>query len=386
MTQISIAATTDVHGFLDEGLTAITVSLENISADLLLDNGDFFVGSPFAAYAYDQQKISPLVTIANDLAYDVMVPGNHDLDFGLAWLQRQVSELKADYVCANLKDAQGINIFPAYTIKEIKGLKIAVIGLMTGAFNQLSAREVVEEVIVVNPFDALRDTLAHLKSETNCDLTVVCYHGGLTNDPVTGATWFYPSLEDQAYQLMTAFPEIDSLICGHQHFTNAGIHPQQIACLQVGTRAHVLGYQSFDIADGQVRIIDNRLLPLQEQATTYPLGAEGNAYQAWLGQTIERSAIKTYLKNRYPADYYVLPFSANTLEELLSDLVIPFPLSYYYLPGKAFSQLLDADDKQAIASEEFYTVLAITGQLPQTRLREGLLIPLFDDIIKHKAY
>ena len=383
MTQISIAATTDVHGFLDEGLAALPTVLQDIGADLLLDNGDFFVGSSFATFGYDQEAVSPLVSVANELAYDVMIPGNHDLDFGLTWLLRQVVELKVDYICANLKDAQGVDIFPAYTIKTIKGLKVAVIGLMTAAFSQLCPLEVAEEVIVIDPFDALRGVLEHLQPEA-CDLVIVCYHGGLTNDPETGATWFYPSSEDQAYQLMESFPEIDSLICGHQHFTNHGLHPNQTALLQVGTRAHFLGHQLFEVEEGRTRLVENRLLPLQDQTPAYSLTFVGTTYQSWLQQSVSLSSIRAWIKSRYPADYYQLDFKARTLGEFADELVAPFPLSYYYLPGKEVAHLLDGD--LPLESDRFYSILAITGRLPQTRLREGLLLPLFDEIIKNKAY
>lgn len=384
MTQISIAATTDVHGFLDEGLAIIPTVLEVVTADLLMDNGDFFVGSPFAAYSYDQKMISPLVTVANDLAYDVMIPGNHDLDFGLAWLQRQVSELKADYICANLKDISGTPIFPAYTIKSVKGVKVAIIGLMTAAFNQLCSRKVAEEVVVENPFVALQDVLEHLNNEESYDLVIVSYHGGLTNDPETGATWFYPSMEDQAYQLMEAFPEINSLICGHQHFTNTGIHPHQTAFLQVGTRAHYLGLQRFKVYEDRTEILENRLLNLRNQAIDYPLGPERTMYQSWLQQNVTLSNIQSWIEHRYPADGYLLDFSARTLGEFGAELSAPFPLSYYYLPGKEILSV--SDQVLAFEPDHFYSIMAITGRLPQTRLREGVLLPLFDEIIKHTAY
>lgn len=401
MTQVTIAATTDVHGYLDEGLAGLPAALASEGVDLLIDNGDFFVGSPFAAYGYDQKKISPLVTLANELSYDVMVPGNHDLDFGLAWLKQQVSALEADYVCANLKDVNGNRVFPAYSIQAVKGLKVAVIGLMTGAFNQLCPLEVAKEVIVENPLEVLGNVLEDFKANAVAyDLLVVSYHGGLTNDPETGATWFYPSLEDQAYQLMSAFPDINSLICGHQHFTNVACHPHGIACLQVGTRGQHLGLQRFALGDDapladqaahkgggtgdRLKLVDNRLLDLRTNATLYPLGAEREAFQAWLDKPVEIDAIRTWLKDQYPADLYLLDFNSKTLGDFTADLAIPFPLSYYYAPGKEIMSLSDSYD--SLDLEQFYTVLATTGSLPQTRLREGLLLPLFDEIIKHKAY
>lgn len=394
MTQVTIAATTDVHGYLNEGLTALPAVLEAVGANILIDNGDFFVGSPFAAYAFDQLAVSPLVTVANRLNYDVMVPGNHDLDFGLAWLKKQVSALEADFICANLKDADGVDVFPSYSIQSVSDVKVAVVGLMTAAFNQLCPLEVSQQVIIENPFAALKKVLKQLKANTVAyDLLLVSYHGGLTNDPQTGATWFYPSIEDQAYQLMTTFPEIDSLICGHQHFTNTGIHPQGTALLQAGSRAHYLGLQRFEVeneseaanqsAASRVKIIENRLLDLRAKATKYPLGPLHEPYLSWLEKTVTVSDIQTWVKQRYPADCYMLDFKARNFGELMAELMVPFPLSYYYAPGKEIMAVSDA--YETLEAERFYSTLAITGCLPQSRLREGLLLPLFDEIIKQQA-
>lgn len=376
MASITLTATTDVHGFIDEGLANIMTVSKQLSADLLIDNGDFFVGSPFATFGFTQTKVSPLVDIANELAYDVMVPGNHDLDFGLNWLQTQVEALNADYICANLKDATGQLVFPTYSLRSIKGVQVAVIGLMTAAFNQLCPQAVAQEVIVDDPFVALEATLKEVRA-VGADFVVVAYHGGLTNDPVTGDTWFYPSLEDQAYQLLEAFPSIDSLICGHQHFTQVAIHPENIAFLQVGTRSHQLGYQQFNVTEFKTEIVHNQLIDLKN--TAYPIASDiSNAYQMWLSQAIDLQVIQKYIQTHYPADLYLVNFTAATLDELLQEIKQPFPLSLYYLPG---SELYSFTEN--VEEHRFYQVLAITGMFPNYRLRQQFLISLFDEIIQN---
>lgn len=377
MASITITATTDVHGFIDEGLANVASVCEQLSTDLLIDNGDFFVGSPFATFGYAQTKVSPLVDIANEIAYDVMVPGNHDLDFGLKWLQTQVKALNADYICANLKDATGHLVFPAYSLRSIKGVQVATIGLMTAAFNQLCSPAVAQEVIVDDPFVALEATLKKVR-DLGADFVVVAYHGGLTNNPVNGDTWFYPSLEDQAYQLLEAFPSIDSLICGHQHFTQAAIHPENIAFLQVGTRAHHLGYQQFNVTELKNEIIHNQLIHLE--AITYPITSDiRNAYQAWLSQSIDLQVIQHYIQTRYSAELYFVDFTATTLAELVQEIKQPFPLSLYYLPGSELQSFIEDVEEQ-----RFYQVLAITDTFPKHRLRQEFLLPLFDEIIQNR--
>lgn len=376
MVKISIASTTDVHGYTDEGLA----QLRTHTSDLLIDNGDFFIGSPFATYGYAQHSISPLVDVANEIGYDVMVPGNHDLDFGLDWLLTQVKVLAADYVCCNLFLPDMTQPFMPYTIKEIKGQKVAVIGLLTGAYNQLAVSDSLSlEVIVEDPMKALFKVMDEVKNKA--DLIVVAYHGGLTNDPKTGAVWSYPSKEDEAYQIMEQFPEIDSLICGHQHFVNAAIHHNNIALVQAGTQARVLGYQEFEVASNNVSIIDNRIIPLE--AKEYSL-ASRQQFQHWLESPVNLDKVADYITTTYPADLHLLNYTATTLHDLISETQGPFPLAYYFLSGQELAELTDLKD--ILDESGNYRVVASPGILPEYRVRQELLIPLFGEIVKYQAF
>lgn len=377
MVKISIASTTDVHGYTDEGLAQLLTH----SSDLLIDNGDFFIGSPFATYGYVQHSISPLVDVANEIGYDVMVPGNHDLDFGLDWLLTQVKVLDADYVCCNLFLPDMTQPFIPYTIKEIKGQKVAVIGLLTGAYNQLAVSDSLSlEVIVEDPMKALFKVMDDVKDKA--DLIVVAYHGGLTNDPKTGAVWSYPSKEDEAYQIMEQFPEIDSLICGHQHFVNAAIHHNNIALVQAGTQARVLGYQEFELdSNNHVTITDNRITSLE--AMEYPLKDRVD-YEHWLDSPVNLSKVTDYITQNYPADYHLLNYAARSLRDLIQQTQGPFPLSYYYISGEELAELTDLEE--SLDKSLNYTVIASPSLLPTYRVRKQLLIPLFAELIRHKAY
>lgn len=368
---LKIMSTTDVHGFLDKGLAQVATLRGKMQADLLIDNGDFFVGSPFATYGRFKHELSPLVSIANQIAYDVMVPGNHDLDFGLAWLKQQVSGLKADYVCANLVDLEDNLVFQAYTILERQGQKIAVIGLMTYALSQLMPERNLGQVKVISPFKALEAVLPEIEA----DVIVVAYHGGLTKDPVTGHPWHYPSLEDQAYELMTTFPQIDSLICGHQHFVNSGVSEDSgTALVQSGSFGRFIAYQAFDKGE----VIDNRIIELDESFFQHPWEDD---YQSWLKEKIDIEAVYQFIEDFYPGyDFYSLDFQAETIAELAQVLSTPFPLGEYVLSGSDLKELSLALQSEEIENKTF-KVLASPNKLPLNRLRKQFLVNLFDEFI-----
>lgn len=372
---LSILSTTDVHGYLHKGLNQVVALKEENQIDLLIDNGDFLVGSAFATYSRLHYEISPLVTIANEIGYDLMIAGNHDLDYGLPWLQKQVKHLKADYLCANLVDQEGELLFKPYSLVEKQGKTIAVFGLMTYALSQLIPEEYVHQVQVLSPFEALKTYLKKIEA----DLIVVAYHGGLTNDPVTGKGWHYPSLEDQAFQLMTEFPQIDALICGHQHFVNAGVNEETGAALvQPGAFGEYAGFQQFT----KGKIARNKILKLEAQK--YPTPWE-NAYQSWLNQAVNLESLKNYIKNLFPvADLYLLNYQAKTVGELAKELSHPFPISEYFVTGK---KLLERKPALTIdiKADNIYQVVASPGEFSPGWLRKSYLINLFDSYMVNEA-
>lgn len=380
MKSVSILATTDVHGYVDEGLANLKQVREDLKASLLIDNGDFLIGSPLATYGYSQSQYTPLVELANEIGYDIMIPGNHDLDFGLEWLLKQVSKLDAEYVCANLYDNQGQLIFKPYTTKTINGVKIAVIGLLTGACSQLATHSSVLDVVVKPPINKLNSLITQVKQES--DLIIVAYHGGLTNHPSTGDLWTYPSREDEAYQLMEQFPDINSLICGHQHFVNVGIHPSNIALIQPGTQGKVAGYQAFSFVDeNSVTIVDNKIIQLNAQVMSLDIRSD---YEDWIETPVDLAKVAEYITEYFPADFHFLNYTAQTLDDLIADTQGPFPLSRYYLSGEELADHLDLEG--IIDTSKNYNVIASPGILPDYRIREQYLIPLFDEIVKYQAY
>ena len=139
--QINVLTTTDLHGFIANDKPQPALALQGLKDkypnSLLMDSGDFFVGNPLTTYFCDQYEVSPLVNYANRVGFDVMVPGNHDFDHGITYLKKQVENLAAAYVCCNVFSEQNELIFPPYAIKEVAGIKILVIGLLTSRISMI---------------------------------------------------------------------------------------------------------------------------------------------------------------------------------------------------------------------------------------------------------
>lgn len=385
----SIISTSDMHGAYPN----IELDFSQVAADLLIDNGDFLVGNLFTLFGYLKYEVSPLTNLANSLAYDVMIPGNHDLDYGLDWLIKQSQELAMDYICANLYNLQEQRLFKPYTLKIMKdGTRILVIGLMTSAFSQLTRPELVGQCVVQPALETLRDLLDEIDhAGLSYDHLCVAYHGGIVQDPMNGHFWHYPSEEDQAYQLMDQFPEIDNLICGHQHFVKASSHPNGVAMVQVGSHGKYYGEQTFE--DHKLRT--NQVHPaeglMRQKRLLEPI-YEG-VYQEWLLRRVDPEDFLAYLSATYPVDLVCINLGDDwTLGGLSQRLESPFPIQRYLIEGwrliesirsneATYPQMMLSQPVDQLEQDRMYSVLTTAGLLPRYRLREKILTPVLEDYI-----
>lgn len=385
----SILSTSDMHAHYPN----VELDLKQLRPDLLIDNGDFLIGNLFSLFCYLNYSISPLTHLANSIQYDVMIPGNHDLDYGLDWLIQQVQVLKTDYICANLYDPQGKRIFKPYMLKETRdGTRILVIGLMTSAFSRLTRPEVMSQCIVSSALESLREVLRDIDQvDLKYDHLCLAYHGGIVQDPVNGQYWHYPSEEDQAYQLMDQFPEIDNLICGHQHLVKEAVHSNGVAMVQVGSHGKYYGEQTFD----RGRLLTNQVHKaeslMRENCLLKPI-YEG-AYQEWLHSYVDPQDLIAYLEETYPVDLIYVDLGDDlTLCGLNNRLTSPFPIQRYLIEGwrlldcictneLSCPQQLMSKPADQIDCDHMYSVLATAGLLPTYRLRENILTPILEDYI-----
>lgn len=399
---LTLISTTDIHGYLDQGLADLPHLVQLLGADLLIDNGDFFIGSPYATFSHKDagSSISPLVTIANKLGYTVMVPGNHDLDYGLEWLQGHVQALKANYVCANLFDAFGHRVFAPYSLHELRGQRVAVVGLLNqGCQYTLPLRHSMA-LRLQSPLEALDNILLQIGP---VDYLIVAYHGGIVADPLRQDYWTYPNPEDQASEILARFPSINSLIIGHQHFQRAIQTGPRQGLVQPGWAGQTVGLQVFD---DRGRLLTNQLFDCQ--AKTYPLNDRPD-FEAWMATIPDLSKLLTALASHIPADGYALDIGHRTYQALLEDLSRPFSLGRFVLTNNEWTQFQKRQNPQSIllrsgsycvgsrsdcplrsCSADSHTdlveVIASPHLLPAHRLRQPLIFPLFDFLVNTDRY
>ena len=130
---IVILGTSDVHCGIDQnigyaGLAAYKKAMaEKYNYVALVDAGDAIQGDTIGTLS----KGEYLVDIMNEVGYDVVVPGNHEFDYGMdQFLNVIVPKMKATYVSANFVK-NGKPVFDTYKMMTYGGKKVAFVGICT---------------------------------------------------------------------------------------------------------------------------------------------------------------------------------------------------------------------------------------------------------------
>ena len=235
---------------LERTATLIEAARAELPDSLLVDNGDTIQGTVLADY---QALVTPVACgealaiykVMNALGYDVGGIGNHEFNYGLAYLS-QVTHTRFD-VAVDTGDTAGCKgptfpqvlsnvfstktnqtLFPASTIIEkpihafgpdgaaiTATLKVGVFAITPPPILAWDKRWLDGNVYTKGVREVVPPIVADLHAR-GADLVIAIIHGGLDNAPYT------PELESQGWYL-AQLAGVDAMLMGHSHqaFPNA---------------------------------------------------------------------------------------------------------------------------------------------------------------------
>ena len=229
---ISILHTTDLHGHIlptadyngipdHGGLARCAAQIRRWrrqnSNSILIDVGDVYQGTDVSL----RNKGELMIDLFNHLKYDAWIVGNHEFDWGIetfiSALQRSTMPVLAANTVLNGKPAGAssdsqhpfANIQPLI-VKEIAGIKLAIIGVTTPGMAFWLPREFTGSMEFQNPVEPVHRTIARAKGE-GADAIVLSAHMGLKMR--TGGDDF----ANTVMALTSEFPEAAVFIAGHTH-------------------------------------------------------------------------------------------------------------------------------------------------------------------------
>lgn len=206
---LTIVHTNDTHARIESGnniigFAKISTKVTELRAAnpnlLLVDVGDTFHGQTIATLV----KGESVVKVMNAMKYDVMVPGNHDFNYGKDRLLELRDMLDFPMISANITTEMGTHFLPGFTIKEIDGVKIGIFGLTTPETAYKTHPKNVEGLTFDNPIERAQVMVDLLKD--NVDLVVCIGHIGED-----------AGSEFTSKKIIAAVDGIDVFIDGHSH-------------------------------------------------------------------------------------------------------------------------------------------------------------------------
>ena len=219
--RLTILHTNDHHGHFQKfapypvkdvgGLAAQSTLVNTVRAEvekaggnvLLLSAGDINTGVPES----DLLDAEPDIMLMNMIGYDAMALGNHEFDNSSDVLARQRQWAKFPFLAANvLVKKTGEPLVDPYLIKEVGGLKVAILGLITAEVPILVLPDNVSELEFADPIATAARYVPQLRREA--DLVVALTHLGLYREETD---------KRGDVQLARAVPGIDVIVGGHTH-------------------------------------------------------------------------------------------------------------------------------------------------------------------------
>lgn len=204
---IRIVHTNDMHGYYTAtnrgqiGFSALKKIIEQENADLVLDAGDTFHGQSFATV--EQGK--SIAELMDEVGYDAMTIGNHDLSYGTEHLKELDGETNFKILAANVVTDGGDEYFDSsYLVKEVTAddgtkLNVGVIGVVDDRFYSSTKSESVKGVTFKEEADAASSLAKSLRENEACDIVIAITH------------------QADCEGFVENISGIDAVIAGHEH-------------------------------------------------------------------------------------------------------------------------------------------------------------------------
>lgn len=233
--KLKIIATGDVHGAifpydfienepLNTSLAQVYTYIKEQRAVksqevILLDNGDFLQGQPVVYYSnYEKYEGLHICSdVMNFMGYDAASIGNHDIETGHDVYDKLTSQFNFPWLAANaVKKENGEPYFKPYAILNRKGIKIAVIGLITPSIPIWLPGKIWEGIEFKDMVETAEKWMAYIKENEKPDVVIGLFHSGIDNTYNNHSDDDYMN-ENASALVAQKVPGFDLIFAGHDH-------------------------------------------------------------------------------------------------------------------------------------------------------------------------
>ena len=178
-------------------------------------------------------KDEPTLSALGDLGLAASALGNHDLDAGLAELLRKSRgqcptkgcawpEFKTPsfpFLAANVFDARtGAPVLPSHLIKQIAGLKVAFVGVVTRDTPRVIMPRSIVGLRFADEADSFNALVPELRAHGAQVLVAIMHEGARFDGPANDPSYACPGLQGRAVEITRRLdPAYAMVISGHTH-------------------------------------------------------------------------------------------------------------------------------------------------------------------------
>ena len=329
---------------------------------LLLDSGDTWQGTAVAL----KSKGEAIVDAQNYLGVDVMV-GHWEFTYGKERVMELIKKFKGEFISQNVLDNDPFSdnfeevVFPPYTIKEVGGAKIGIIGQSFPFTSTANPKRFTEGWSFGLRHESLQEYVNELRGKKKVDCVVVLSHDGFSVDQ----------------ELAKKVKGVDFILSGHTHDPSPEpIVINNTVILIAGSHGKYVGRLDIDIQKGKVKDYNFKLMPVA--SNLIPADKEGDKliekwykpYNKELNEVLGTTKNLLYKRDTFYSTFDALIGEAIK-EEMGSDIV--------FTPGYRWGTTLLPNDK--ITKDNVYEMTAITYPEVYTfKLKGDKIYSLMEDI------
>ena len=209
---------------------------------LLIDNGDILQGQPCVYWSnYVMPEDENLAAqVINYMEYDAETVGNHDIEPGHKVYDKWIREVRCPLLGANIvkeefKNAEAhpehiYNGLQPYSVHQVDGVKIVVLGMLTPAIPHWLNRSIWKGMEFEDMVKCAKKWVKYIQEVEKPDLLFGLFHSGLNGGIKT------PDYEEDATESVAQLvPGFDIIFFGHDHMVHnqwiTNVDGGQVLCL-----------------------------------------------------------------------------------------------------------------------------------------------------------
>lgn len=255
---IKIIQTGDIHGcfFPHDFLRRkeATASLSHISSYIkeqrrcygsnliVVDLGDIIQGQPTCYHSLNISDTGSNLSakLLNELKYDAICIGNHDIETGHRVFDKWTKDTDADILGANaIRIANGKPYFNPYKKVTIGNIKIVILGLITNAIPYWLSKRLWEGIRFDNPIESTRKWVGIIKEKEKPDIIIGLFHTGWEGGVNDGE-----HIENATRQIAEEIDGLDIILYGHDHIarnqTIRNKYGKNVLCMNASSNAEYI--------------------------------------------------------------------------------------------------------------------------------------------------